>query len=820
LRYISGIARRLPQLAAGSWRLESNRRIATGMDPASEAPADCRKKSTIHGGGMKGLKSPENIGPRLGLAVFTFSAACATTVPVRADTAQAAAVGSPTPLELPAVEVVGVTPSSSLGLPLDKVPGNVQSSRSEDINRHQALDLSSYMNRSLGSVNINDDQNNTFQPDVTYRGFDASPLLGTPIGLSVFQDGVRVNEPFGDIVNWDLIPKSAISSIDLIPGSNPLFGLNALGGSLSVRTKSGFAYPGTSATITGGSFGRASVEMEHGGSRGNFDWFVTGNVAHEDGWRVDSKSDVHQAFGKVGWQNQVSDIDLSYTFADNALHGVGPTPLSQLSVDRNAIYTVPDNTKNALHFFNLQASHQINDAWELSGNAYYRQNNTDTLNSNTGNPNNDCTLFAGFNQVACLDSNNNLIAAPPASNQITHSDQYTTGVTAQASNDAKLFNRDNNLAFGASYDFGHTRFTEYNQDAVISPGRATVGIATPTLANDLIAENEYIGVFATDTLSIASWLHVTAAGRWTQAKLSLRDQTGLDPALNGNDTFDRFNPSAGFTLDPFAALSLKPLMKEFTFFVNYNEGFRAPSPIELTCADPNAPCTLPSAIVSDPPLKPVVAKTWEVGFRGKLNNQVRWNISGYRTELDNDILFVNAPSGGLNTGFFQNVGQTRRQGVEVNLQGQWQRLDWYANYSFIDATYQSAAVLQNAIGPETVKPGDRIPGIPQNTFKLGLEYEVLPKWHFGGNLLYASSQFVRGDDNNRLPQVPEYAVVNLDTRYQFTKHVEIFGMVNNIFDTNYETFGVLTQNYFTGQDERFLGPGAPIAGWAGVKLTF
>lgn len=769
---------------------------------------------------MKILKRSYRIKWRMHLVMLALSATCATTAHAQGETPPAPAVGSPTPLELPAINVVGVTPSSSLGLPLDKVPGNVQSARSEDINRHQALDISSFMNRSLGSVNINDDQNNTFQPDVTYRGFDASPLLGTPIGLSVFQDGVRVNEPFGDVVNWDLIPKSAISSIDLVPGSNPLFGLNALGGSLSVRTKSGFAYPGTSATFTGGSFGRATVEMEHGGSEGNFDWFVTGNVGHEDGWRVASQSDVRQAFGKIGWQNEVTDLDLSYTFADNTLHGVGPTPLSQLSVDRNAVYTVPDTTENALHFFNLQASHQLDNAWELSGNAYFRHNTTDTLNSNTGNPNNDCALFAGFNQVACLDSNNNLIAAPPASNQITRSAQYTTGVTVQASNGGKLFNRDNNLAFGASYDYGHTHFIEHDQDAIINSARATVGIAAPTLANDLVAENEYIGVFATDTLSITSWWHVTAAGRWTQANLRLRDQTGVAPALNGDDTFNRFNPAAGFTLDPFAALSLKPLMKDFTFFVNYNEGFRAPSPIELTCADPNAPCTLPSEIVSDPPLKPVVAKTWELGFRGELNNQVRWNISGYRTDLENDILFVSSSSIGVNTGFFQNVGQTRRQGVEFGLQGHRRRLDWYANYSFIDATYQSAAVLQNAIGPETVNPGDRIPGIPQSTFKLGLEYELVPKWHLGGNLLYASSQYVRGDDNNRLPQVPEYAVVNLDTRYELTKHIEIFGMVNNIFDTKYETFGVLTQNYFTGADERFLGPGAPIGVWAGVKLTF
>jgi outer membrane receptor protein involved in Fe transport len=724
-----------------------------------------------------------------------------------------------TPLELHTVEVVGVTPSSALGMPLSKVPGNVQSSESEDLTAHGSLDLSDFMKRSLGSVNIGDDQNNAFQPDVTYRGFVASPLLGSSIGLAVYQDGVRINEPFGDIVNWDLIPQSAIANIELIPGSNPLFGLNALGGTLSVRTKSGFEYPGTSASFYGGSFGRLSLEVEHGGSAGDYDWFVTGNVFHDDGWRPSSSTDIHNAFGKVGWENDATDIDLSYTFADNTLHGVGPTPESQLSVDRSAVYTIPDETTNNLHFFNLQANHRLNDIWGISANAYYRRNSIGTFNSNVGNPDNDCTLFAGFNVAQCLDSGGFLIPVPPASNQKTNSDQYSTGVTLQVSNEDTFFNRENNLVFGASYDFGHTRFTEYGQDAVISPARETVGISPFALATDLVAENEYIGFFGMDTLSVTPWWHVTASLRWTQATLDLEDQTGLEPDLNGHARFDRINPAAGFTLDPFAALSLAPLMKEFTFYVNYNEGFRAPSPIELTCADPAAPCSLPNDIVSDPPLDPVVAKTMELGFRGEINQLLHWNIGGYRTELTDDILFISAPSGGLNTGYFQNVGKTRRQGIEIGTQGQWKALDWFANYSFVDATYESNMVLQNALGPENVTPGDKIPGIPEQTFKFGLEYELRPGLFLGGDMLYASSQYLRGDDTNQLAQVPEYVVVNLDACYAINKHVEFFGMISNVFDTDYETFGVINTNFFTGVDERFLGPGAPLGAWLGIKLS-
>jgi hypothetical protein len=158
--------------------------------------------------------------------------------------------------ELPEIEVVGNTPLGATGLELKRIPGNVQSAEDEEIHRHEAFGLTDFMNRRLESVNINDTQNNPYQPDITYRGFNASPLLGTPIGISVYQDGVRVNEPFGDTVNWDLIPQIAISSMELVPGSNPLFGLNTLGGAMSVRTKSGFSHPGFNAQSNGGSYGR------------------------------------------------------------------------------------------------------------------------------------------------------------------------------------------------------------------------------------------------------------------------------------------------------------------------------------------------------------------------------------------------------------------------------------------------------------------------------------------------------------------------------------------------------------------------------------
>jgi iron complex outermembrane receptor protein len=716
--------------------------------------------------------------------------------------------------ELPDVDVVADTPLSASGLSRAKVSSNVQSAEDEDINRHEALDLSDFMRRRMGSVNINDNQNNPFQPDVTYRGFNVSPLLGTPIGLSVYQDGVRVNEAFGDTVNWDLIPKNAIANIDLIPGSNPLFGLNTLGGALSVRTKSGFSHAGTRAQAYGGSFGRKAFEAEHGGYKDNFDWFLAGNIFEDDGWRPYTHSAVHQGFGKVGWENDNTDLDFSFTFADNKLNGVGPVPESYLSSDYRAIYTAPDTIENTLYFFNLKGEHRFTEHLSLAGNSYYRGNTTDSVNSNTGNAEETCETLVSFTQ--CQDGLGNNVA--PASNIANRIVQDGTGVNMQLTSTYPILGRENQFTIGGGYNSSHTHFTQDAQDAIFSPSRATVGTTPFATEVNVKGENEYVSLFSTDTFSLFPWLHANASAGWNQANVKLFDKMGT--ALNGSHRFSRLNPSAGLTLNPLTAFDIKTPFKELTLYGNYNEGFRAPTPIELSCADPAAPCSLPNSFTSDPPLKPVVSKTFEAGLRGKLSDAWQWTAALYHSRLSNDILFVNAP-GSVVSGYFQNVGATQRQGAELGLSGNWNKLDWYLNYSFVDATYQTTASLNNALGEEHIRPGNRIPGIPQQTVKLGADYEILRGWFFGGDLQYVSSQYLRGDDNNTHTKVAEYTIVNLNTHYALTKNVEIFAMARNIFNAKYATYGIVNRNFFSGDTpEAFLGPGAPISGWGGIRVKF
>ncbi len=312
------------------------------------------------------------------LAVFT--ALCVSAV--TAATAQNKPRENPAEaLEMPTVEVVGTTPLPGLGTPIRDVPANVQIYTSRDLSGQRQTNVTDYLEQNPSGIASNAAQGNLFQPDISFRGFSASPLLGTPQGVSIFQDGVRVNEPFGDVVNWDLIPQSAIASVQLIPGSNPAFGLNTLGGAVAVYTKSGAQYPGGSVELSGGSFGRRTGEFEWGGSSGVLDWFLTGNVYDDDGWADHNPSEVRQYFGKVGWQNETSDLDVSFTGADNTLQGTQTLPRSFLDDIRQA-YTFPDENRNKLAFLTTKGSHFFRDDVLLGGNVYYRNYKTRNVSSN------------------------------------------------------------------------------------------------------------------------------------------------------------------------------------------------------------------------------------------------------------------------------------------------------------------------------------------------------------------------------------------------------------------------------------------------------
>lgn len=714
-------------------------------------------------------------------------------------------------LEMPTIEIVGTTPLPGIGTPTRDVPANVQIFTSADLGGQRQTNLSDYLEQNPSGIASNAAQGNPFQPDISFRGFSASPLLGTPQGVSMFQDGVRVNEPFGDVVNWDLIPQSAIASIQLIPGSNPAFGLNTLGGAAAVYTKSGAQFPGSNVELSGGSFGRKSAEFEWGGSKDVLDYFLTASYLDDEGWAEHNPSNVRQFFGKVGWQNATTDLDVSFTGADNTLQGTQTLPLSFMDDFRQA-YTFPDENRNELAFLTVKGSHFASDRALIGGNLYYRRSRNRNVSSNVNDD---------FDEDGVQ-----------ATNDASDIDQDSFGAGLQLVLSAQAGARRNQLTIGMTGDAADSRFTQHSQDAVFTPERNTIGIDEFGIETDADTRTEYYGAFVADTFNFNGQWTFSASGRYNQARVRIEDRTGAAPLLDGEHEFGRFNPAVGVNFNPSPSL---------TAYASYNEGVRAPTAIELTCADPEAPCKLPNDFLADPPLEQVVSKTAETGARGVIGDVWRWSAAAYRTRLENDIAFISAGAGASNAGFFANVGQTRRQGLELALQARLIPVSFAVRYTFLDATFQSAFSATSPAnssaderGDIQVTPGDRIPANPRHLFKLRVDWSVTPRLNLGANVLASTGVYARGDENNRdvNGQVPGYTVLNLDGRFRATKRLELFARMNNVFDRRYANFGVVGENFFTGpgrtfgpaagfepSSEQFRGPGAPFGAWLGANYS-
>jgi outer membrane receptor protein involved in Fe transport len=734
--------------------------------------------------------------------------------------------------ELGAIEVIGETPLMVSGVPLSKIPSPVQTVTSQKLDTDQSLSLPDYMRWHFGSVNVNDAQNNPFQPDVQFRGFTASPLLGLPQGLAVYVNGIRFNEPFGDTVNWDLIPEGAIERMSLHSGSNPVYGLNSLGGAIAMRTKTGFTAPGHTIEVAGGSWGRHWEELTSGGHHGSFGYFLDLKNFNEDGWRDFSPTDVKQGFGTVSWQDDRSTLNLTLTANDNRLIGNGALPIQLYRQAPEAIFTHPDRTVTRLFLAALDGNTWLTDHLELSGNAYFRQNRIRTFNGDDsdfeecGEPVNQGFLCEDDEVVEDIQGHGILAgdAVDGATNNTSQTHQRSYGGSLQGALEHDLFGMKNRWVAGGSYDEGSIHFSSDTELASLTEDRGTVGsgILVDEARVRLHAQVFHHGVYLSDTLSITDQLSLTAAGRYNLSFINLEDRYGDE--LNGHHRFDRVNPSGGLTY---------ALLPEFTMYGSYSESNRAPTPVELTCANPEVPCKLPNAFLSDPPLKQVVAKTWEGGFRGEiskwLGGNFHWNAGLFQTENLDDIIFIS--SGNLtNQGYFDNVGKTRRRGIEWGLSGDFERVRFGVNYTLLDATFRSPFLASSPNNPSADENGQiwvakrsRIPGLPRHMVKVSTDVKIFQGLTLGANMVFNSGQFFRGDEANLNRPLDEYAVFNLHGEYRLNSHFALFTRVDNLFDQRYHTFGlygeaddVLGEQY---SDPRFIGIGAPRAGWVGVKLS-
>jgi outer membrane receptor protein involved in Fe transport len=754
-------------------------------------------------------------------------------------------------------EIVVVAPYG-VQMARDRVPARVQTATVEDVEALQPLDVTELLNRGFGSVSINHAQNNPLQPDVNFRGQTASPLLGMAQGLAVYADGIRMNETFGDVVNWDLLPLSAVNSVQLLAGTNPVFGPNSLGGALSLTMKNGFTAAGTQADVLGGSFGRWNAALQSGGNDGAWGWYGDLDSFDEAGWRDHSRSAALRGYGNLSWRSGEDSFDLSYAHADSRLRGNGAAPVELLAMDRKAVFTWPDITDNHLDQLIASGSTRLG-AITVSGNGFYRRLRTTTFNGD-GTIFQECAVGAGnflvdeeFDDLdddgACTDADNYALvldqdgapieSAPvgdelDAINNASRRHQHSFGGSIQLGHELDLGNgRSNTLTLGAAWLRGNSGFRSAVEVASLTPDRGTTrtGIFADDYRTDVDSQASIWSVYLADTFDLTARLALTAAARYDHTRIQLADRSGLTPELDGSHAYGRANPALGFAWHGEDGLLV---------YGSVSQASRAPTAVELACADEDAPCNLPNAFLADPPLKEVVARNVEIGVHGFAHG-VSWQLGAFQTLNRDDILFQTTGGALANVGFFQNASNTRRRGLEIELAQDIGSFGWKFNYSLIDATYRDDFIVSSpnhplfgddagefdgaglivADGKLLVEAGRRLPGIARHQANLELNRQVSAALSLGADIEFRSGVYLRGDEINVLGTTGSSTVLNLRGAYRFNERCSVFARIENVFDTQYETFGVLGEPdevFPAFEDARFMGAGPPRGVWLGLRL--
>ena len=777
------------------------------------------------------------------------------------------------------IEVQGVTSLNANGNN-SAVFGNVQTLTQDDIEGSVNRSLPELLKTQLASVNLNDVQNNPFQPDLQYRGFTASPLLGLPQGISVYLNGGRVNEAFGDTVHWDLMPLDAIDTVSLYSGSNPLFGQNTLGGALALRTKTGFSFNANEIDLQAGQFGQKAASVESGGHNDHWAYYVNLNHYEEDGWRDYSPSEVQQVFTSLAYKSDKMHLDMNLFMADNELLGNGASPIELLDIEgREAVYTHPDQTNNELTHVNITGDFVLTDTLSLTANMFYRDTQTQSINGDDsdfgacqfadgrvtlcefedddddddddapldsdddGDDDDDDDLpvvgegddieaveFIGFDDDTALGEISNVDADELDGTYNTgHTDAKATGLSFQLAKQYALSGFSSELIVGASYTKGDVNYAADTTFGILENESAqdsrTVlpidGLMAQEARVRLDVDTTAWSLFFMNSTQLSSAVSLNLGGRFNRDHIVMEDLIDDgEGSLDGNHRFTQFNPAVGvdITIDEQSQLNLA-----------ISQSSRTPSPAELSCADEDDPCRLPNGFVADPPLDQVVTQTIEANYTTRIDN-IDLMLNVFHSRSKDDIIFQQAGSV-ASRGYFINVDETQRQGVEFSVGSTWEKLTYRLNYNYLNATYESTFTSFSPFNPQgsdrLVTPGDKIPGQPEHLVKLYADYALTDKARLGAEVISASSQYFRGDEANENEKIDGYVIANIYASYRFNATFTASLRVNNVFDKDYETFGtygeadeVLEDIYPDVEGAEFVGPAQPRMVSVNLKARF
>ncbi len=616
-------------------------------------------------------------------------------------------------------------------------------------------------------ISLYDDLGSPFKLNLSSRGFNAGPVVGLPPGISVFLDGIRQNEPDAAEVNFDLLPMEHVQRVELLSGSGSLLGPNSLGGAVNLITRRGNGPLNAELEASGGSYGSYSAEASVGGVTGkNWDYYVAGGYENEDGWRQATGAENLNAFVNLGRRGSRRGISFQAFGAESRAETAGSLPESIFDVSPRTNFTVGDfEDLNQLQA-SLSGYTQLGKS-RGTFTTYVRRTRAERFNVNQAPDNNVRSFTANRTLGGNLDW------------------RWTTP------------RPNGSFSLRAGADGASNRVNiQLIEENPADPGDVTLNTDVRSPSYDLAG-------YALADLRIDD---VTFSGGFRYDYIHIPFQDVLDPAADTTNSFSRLSPRGGVSLDLGAGASV---------YGSVGQSFRAPAVLELACADETAACPLPFALGDDPPLDPVVATTFEIGGQ-VVRGPAIINGSVYRTNVRDDISFIQSEAA-VFEGFFDNIGTTRREGVELAVQLiPGDELSLYGNYAYTRATFRTAAEIFSIraddafvgaplSGENNVQPGDRLPLVPDHQIKLGGLWSLPVGLQLGADFRFIGAQWLRGDEANETARLDGYVTTNLRAGFSRADW-EVSAVVFNAFDSQSAIFGTFNENRQTGALERFLTP--------------
>lgn len=699
-------------------------------------------------------------------------------------------------------------------------------------------DLSGALQREVPGLSIGEAQGNAWQYSIQRRGYAVSPLQGAEQGIAVYLDGIRFNQPFGDTLPMDLLPEAALEHVELLE-PNAVYGRNALGGALLLRTADGTERRGVGIDAYVDSIGSYGGALSLGGGDAAKSGLIVAEGLQDRGWRDDSPSRLFRLFASGRLTGEKAGVRLTALGADTRLFGNGVAPVELLDADYDAVFTKPDISAGRYARFSAQPYVQISDSSRIEASGYVQWQRRRSVNGDLADfdPCDDATGYLCLEGEddeltdALRGPDGSRVAADPGIDDYAvmnraHERSRGGGFTVQWLDERETEHGTRRFAAGLTWERHRTRFAAASELGELEEDRAVEAIGPfvhsdsgGITAVDVITRRRDFALFASAELPLTAGLTAELGLRWDDNRVALRDQIGT--ALNGDHHFDRLNPSIEIDYD---------IAENVTVSAGYSETSRSPTPAELSCADPAAPCALANFFVADPPLNQVVARGWHSQLTAE-HGALRGSFALWRSDSSGDIRHIASDIRGR--AYFANVGRSRKQGVEATLA--WQQGPWRlaAAYGFTDARFRSPFTVSSPSNPEAdddgnieVAVGDRLPSIPRHTLTVQAGF-AREKWSAGADVRWRSSQILAGDEGNDNRPASGYAIVDLRARYALTPAITLVGEVRNLFDRRYASFGTFSEideiylaEAPNADDPRAYAPGAPRRAAISLKLRF